>query len=69
MFLEASAKQAENVEEAFVNIAAQVLSKVKDGTFRMDDEVRMMYALWVMCMVMSMGMGMDVLRYFFGTNI
>ncbi|RYY85420.1 hypothetical protein EON63_07435 [archaeon] len=45
MFLEASAKQAENVEEAFVNIAAQVLSKVKDGTFRMDDEVRMMYAL------------------------
>eukprot|EP01031_Cornospumella_fuschlensis_P025655 gene25655-30986_t len=38
MFLEASAKQAENVEEAFVNIAAQVLSKVKDGTFRMDDE-------------------------------
>jgi GTPase SAR1 family protein len=40
LFLEASAKGAENVEEAFVKTAQDVYEKIKQGVFDVANEVR-----------------------------
>lgn len=37
--MEASAKTGENVEDAFVNTAIQVLDCIKRGVFNLNDEV------------------------------
>jgi GTPase SAR1 family protein len=40
LFMEASAKLGDNVEEVFVHIVVTVLENIRNGTFQMDDEVR-----------------------------
>lgn len=40
LFLEASAKTGDYVEETMVTAAINVLERIKSGQFRMDDEVR-----------------------------
>ncbi len=39
LFLEASAKTGDNVEEGFVTTAGKVLDLIKDGVFDLKDEV------------------------------
>ena len=39
MFLEASAKTAENVEEAFIQTAKVIYKKIQDGVFDVTNEV------------------------------
>lgn len=41
LFLEASAKTGDYVEETMVTAAINVLERIKSGQFRMDDEVRL----------------------------
>ncbi|CAH8341685.1 unnamed protein product [Eruca vesicaria subsp. sativa] len=38
IFMEASAKTAQNVEEAFINTAATIYKKIEDGVFDLSDE-------------------------------
>lgn len=38
-FLEASAKSAENVEQAFIKTAAEIQQKIQNGTIDMNSEV------------------------------
>ena len=40
VFLETSAKTAENVQEAFVGTASEIYRKIKDGVFDVSNEVR-----------------------------
>lgn len=38
MFLEASAKLGENVDDSFVSVAVRVLEQVNNGTYKLNDE-------------------------------
>ena len=39
MFMETSAKTAQNVEEAFINTAKEIYSKIQEGVFDITNEV------------------------------
>ncbi|MCH96066.1 ras-related protein RABB1b, partial [Trifolium medium] len=39
LFMEASAKTAQNVEEAFIKTAAKILQNIQDGVFDVSNEV------------------------------
>ena len=40
MFMETSAKTAANVEEAFINTAKEIYTKIQDGVFDVNNEVQ-----------------------------
>lgn len=40
LFMEASAKTGENVEEAFITTSTKVLDMIKRGVYNLNDEVR-----------------------------
>ncbi|KAI3920490.1 hypothetical protein MKX01_000829 [Papaver californicum] len=39
IFMEASAKTTQNVEEAFISTAATIYKKIQDGVFDVSDEI------------------------------
>nr|KAJ0202891.1 hypothetical protein LSAT_V11C500272550 [Lactuca sativa] len=45
VFMEASAKTAQNVEEAFINTAGTIYKKIQDGIFDVSNEASMYYFL------------------------
>ena len=45
IFLETSAKTAQNVEEAFINTAKKIYDKIQQGVFDVANEVRPSFLL------------------------
>lgn len=43
IFMEASAKSGENVDESFITLTMTVLQRIKEGVFNLNDEVRPLY--------------------------
>ena len=49
VFLETSAKTADNVQEAFVGTASEIYRKIKEGIFDVSNEVRIWYIYITRC--------------------
>ncbi|KAF5479721.1 hypothetical protein F2P56_000518 [Juglans regia] len=46
LFLEASARTAQNVEEAFIRTAAKILQNIQEGVFDVSNEVTLKSLCW-----------------------
>ena len=56
LFLEASAKSGENVEEAFMTTAVQVLERIRNGVFDLKDEVSYLFFIVMLFLTISIVM-------------
>jgi hypothetical protein len=57
LFVEASAKSGQNVEDAFVQAASDILSKIRRGVF---DDNRVSEGFWKRLLYLSRGLDRDI---------